>query len=204
MFIQFNANPDGAFTPLPQRHVDTGMGFERAVAIIQGTKNLTDFSGTTSNYETDVFRPIFDELEKLSGKKYASTLPDVQGAHPARCGDRRLADRKSPRAAATSCQRRALPEQIQIDIAFRVIADHIRALSFAIADGIIPSNEGRGYVLRRILRRAVRYGRTLGFHEPFFFKLVDVVAKTMGDVFPEVRTKQQSHQRNNSPRRGSV
>ena len=71
-----------------------------------------------------------------------------------------------------------------------MIADHIRALSFAIADGIIPSNEGRGYVLRRILRRAVRYGRTLSFHEPFFFKLVDVVAKTIGDVFPEVRAKQ--------------
>ena len=77
VFIQFNANPDGTFTPLPQRHVDTGMGFERAAAIIQGTKNLTDFSGTISNYETDVFRPIFDELEKLSGKKYASTLPTV-------------------------------------------------------------------------------------------------------------------------------
>ena len=73
-----------------------------------------------------------------------------------------------------------------------MIADHIRALSFAIADGIIPSNEGRGYVLRRILRRAVRYGRSLGFHEPFFFKLVDVVAKTMGDVFPEVRAKQKT------------
>jgi alanyl-tRNA synthetase len=80
--------------------------------------------------------------------------------------------------------------QIQVDIAFRVIADHIRTLSFAIADGIIPSNEGRGYVLRRILRRAVRYGRSLGFHEPFFFKLVDVLARTMGDVFPEVRKNQ--------------
>src|SRR5204862_4015974 len=81
-------------------------------------------------------------------------------------------------------------EQDKIDVAFCVIADHIRALSFAIADGIIPSNEGRGYVSRRILRRAVRYGRTLGFHKPFFFKLVDVVAETMGDVFPEVRATQ--------------
>jgi alanyl-tRNA synthetase len=166
VFIQFNANPDGSFTPLPQRHVDTGMGFERVTAIIQGTKNLTDFSETTSNYETDVFRPIFDEIEKLSGKKYGSTLP------------------------AKNSQHSTLNTQQAIDVAFRVIADHIRALSFAIADGIIPSNEGRGYVLRRILRRAVRYGRTLGFHEPFFFRLVDVVAKTMGDVFPELRANQ--------------
>jgi alanyl-tRNA synthetase len=163
VFIQFNANADGSFSPLPQRHVDTGMGFERATAIIQGTKNFVDFSGTISNYETDVFRPIFDQIEKLTGKKYASTLP----------------------------QRDTPPdEQQKIDIAFRVIADHIRTLSFAIADGVIPSNEGRGYVLRRILRRAVRYGRTLDFHEPFFFTLVDVVAHTMGDVFPEVRAKQ--------------
>jgi alanyl-tRNA synthetase len=166
VFIQFNANPDGAFAPLPQRHVDTGMGFERVTAIIQGTKNLSDFSGTSSNYETDVFRPIFDEIEKLSGKEYTSTLPKGGVAHET--------------------------EQEKIDIAFRVVADHIRALSFAIADGIIPSNEGRGYVSRRILRRAVRYGRTLGFHEPFFFKLVDVLAKTMGDVFPEVCKKQKS------------
>jgi alanyl-tRNA synthetase len=176
VFIQFNANPDGTFTPLPQRHVDTGMGFERAVAIIQGTKTLTNFSGTISNYETDVFRAIFDELEKLSGKKYGSTIPTVG----------RLCETPPADTAALQNQN----EQEKIDIAFRVIADHIRALSFAIADGIIPSNEGRGYVLRRILRRAVRYGRTLGFHEPFFFKLVDVVAKTMGDVFPEVRAKQ--------------
>ena len=167
VFIQFNANADGTFSPLPQRHVDTGMGFERVTAIIQGTKNLTDFSGTISNYETDIFRPIFDEIEKLSGKKYTSTLPDSSNIENAE-------------------------SDIQTDIAFRVIADHIRTLSFAIADGIIPSNEGRGYVLRRILRRAVRYGRTLGFHEPFFFKLVDIVAKTMGDVFPEVRAKQEA------------
>jgi alanyl-tRNA synthetase len=172
VFIQFNADtvfePPGVikigYLPLLQRHVDTGMGFERAVAIIQGTKSLTDFSGTMSNYETDIFRPIFDELEKLSGRKYASTLPKVD----------------SP----------GVTEQEKIDVAFRVVADHIRALSFAIADGITPSNEGRGYVLRRILRRAVRYGRTLGFHEPFFFKLVDVVAQTMGEVFPEIRAKQ--------------
>src|SRR5438874_11758800 len=164
VFIQFNANSDATFTPLPQRHVDTGMGFERVTAIIQGTKNLTDFSETISNYETDIFRPIFDELEKLSGKKYGSTIPKHGSAGES--------------------------DQEKIDIAFRVIADHIRTLSFAIADGIIPSNEGRGYVLRRVLRRGVRYGRTLGFHEPFFFKLVDVLAKMMGDVFPDIRTKQ--------------
>ncbi len=175
VFIQFNANPDGTFVPLPQRHVDTGMGFERVTAIIQGTKNLTDFSGTISNYETDIFRPMFDELEKLSGKKYGSTLPG----------------RSEPSTNASPA--RTNP-QLSVDIAFRVIADHIRALSFAIADGIIPSNEGRGYVLRRVLRRAVRYGRALGFHEPFFFKLVDVLAKTMGDVFPEIRTKQKAIQ----------
>jgi alanyl-tRNA synthetase len=182
VFIQFNANPHASFTPLPQRHVDTGMGFERVTAIVQGTKNLTDFSGTISNYETDIFRPIFDELEKLSGKKYASTLPIVGQAH------------RLPRKEDGSRSGRPTnnPEQEKIDVAFRVIADHIRALSFAIADGVIPSNEGRGYVLRRILRRAVRYGRTLGFHEPFFFELVDVVAQTMGDIFPEVRAKQKT------------
>jgi alanyl-tRNA synthetase len=168
VFIQFNANPDGTFVPLPQRHVDTGMGFERAAAIIHGTKNLTDFSGTVSNYETDIFRPVFDEIEKLSGKKYSSTLPKVG-------------------AAAES-------KQEKIDIAFRVIADHIRAVSFAIADGIAPGNTDRNYVVRRILRRAVTKGRDLGFHERFFFKLVDVVAKTMGDVFPEVRSKKKTVQ----------
>jgi alanyl-tRNA synthetase len=199
VFIQFNANPDGTFSPLPQRHVDTGMGFERATAIIQGTKNLTDFSGTISNYETDVFRPVFDEIEKVSGKRYGSTLPGSdfgsgstvgsavgEGVSPSRTSS---AESASRRDAATN-DRDGRASQIQIDIAFRVIADHIRTLSFAIADGIIPSNEGRGYVLRRILRRAVRYGRTLGFHALFFYKLVDVVAKTMGDLFPEVRSHQ--------------
>jgi alanyl-tRNA synthetase len=202
VFIQFNANPDGTFSALPQRHVDTGLGFERATAIIQGTKNFTDFSGTISNYETDIFRPIFDELEKLSGKKYGSTLPAPKdsglgsaGVPPVGEGvspSRTSSDESSSRRDTATSNRDGRATQVQTDIAFRVIADHIRTLSFAIADGIIPSNEGRGYVLRRILRRAVRYGRTLRFHEPFFFKLVDVVAKTIGDVFPEVRAKQKT------------
>ena len=162
VFIQFNANPDGTFSPLPARHVDTGMGFERVAGIIQNTRNFTDFSRMVSNYETDIFRPIFDRLEALSGARYASTLPkEGNGA----------------------------TEQERIDIAFRVIGDHIRTLSFAIADGIQPGNTDRNYVLRRILRRAVRYGRTLGFREPFFYKLVHVLADTMGDVFPELRTR---------------
>ncbi|NBV23037.1 MAG: alanine--tRNA ligase [Proteobacteria bacterium] len=186
VFIQFNAEPDGPeeaakmalpnakagetwrqrFVPLPAKHVDTGMGFERVTSIIQGTKNFTDFANAKiSNYETDIFRPIFDELEKMSGKKYGSTLP------------------KSGSAGDT--------EQEKVDVAFRVIGDHIRTLSFAIADGIQPGNNDRNYVLRRILRRAVRYGRTLGFHQPFFYKLVDVLAATMGDVFPEIRTRKQ-------------
>jgi alanyl-tRNA synthetase len=171
VFIQFNANPDGSFAPLPQRHVDTGMGFERVTAIIQGTKSLTDFSGTISNYETDIFLPIFDELEKVSGKKYGSTLPD----------------RSQPSTNASPA--RTNP-QLSVDIAFRVIADHIRAVSFAIADGIQPSNTGRNYVVRRILRRAAIKGLDLGFHDPFLFKLVDMLAATMGDVFPEIRSKQ--------------
>jgi alanyl-tRNA synthetase/REP element-mobilizing transposase RayT len=390
VFIQFNANPDGTFSPLPAKHVDTGMGFERVTSIIQGTKGFKDFaSAKISNYETDVFRPIFDELEKLSGKRYRSTLPDgrhalsrVLGEHTrprvspsapppmalassgpveakysrrnlphferpwakymvtfstrdhrslsprerdltlksvlyahehrqiqlyAACvmpdhvhllfepqikeqdkegkpvfwllseilqgiksasahninqasgqkgavwenesmdrmirGDSdmeekfhyicrnpwdsgvvpttenypwlwtpevgawqetqasRESERPLPTAGAQSAAREGacgpqgaaspLPqtEQEQIDIAFRVIADHIRTLSFAIADGIQPGNNDRNYVLRRILRRAVRYGRTLGFHEPFFCKLVDVLADTMGQVFPDIREK---------------
>lgn len=169
VFIQFNANPDGTFSPLPAQHVDTGMGFERVSSIIQGTKDFTDFANAKiSNYETDIFRPIFDEIEKLSGKRYTSTLPQPN-AHG-----------------------QIIPEseQEKVDVAFRVIADHIRTLSFAIADGIQPGNTDRNYVLRRILRRAVRYGRTLGFTEPFFYKLVAVLARTMGDVFPEIRAKQ--------------
>jgi len=363
VFIQFNANADGSFVPLPAKHVDTGMGFERVTSIIQGTKGLSDFANAkVSNYETDIFRPIFDALEKLSGKTYGSTLPSGSAPAPgaadralavgtgasnnqgAKYSKRRLPHFERPwgkymvtfstrehrqltaverdivlesilyahthrqyqlfaacvmpdhvhllfepqikeqdkdgkpvfhslgeilhgiksttahkinkaamvtgvhvweeesfdrlmrgdadleekfhyicrnpwdngvvpltenyrwlwtpdasvagdapefpaRARETAPGAGALPEQIQIDIAFRVIADHIRTLSFAIADGIQPGNTDRNYVLRRILRRAVRYGRTLGFHEPFFYKLVDVLADTMGGVFPEIRAK---------------
>jgi alanyl-tRNA synthetase len=193
VFIQFNANPDGTFSPLPKRHVDTGMGLERITAMIQGTKNFTDFSGLVSNYETDVFRPIFDELERLSGKKYTSTLPNSpdRGAHASSRAGVGATPTTSGEAPDATREARVLPrqEQEQIDIAFRVIADHIRTLSFAIADGIQPGNEGRGYVLRRILRRAVRYGRTLGFHEPFFFRLTEILVSTMGRVFPELKTR---------------
>jgi alanyl-tRNA synthetase len=170
VFIQYNATPEGTFEPLPAKHVDTGMGFERVCSIIQGTKNFTDFENAKiSNYDTDVFKPIFDELTKMSGKTYASTLPKANE------------------------QGHVVPvtEQEKIDVAFRVIADHIRTLSFAIADGIQPGNSDRNYTLRRILRRAVKYGRTLEFKEPFFYKLVDVLAAQMGDVFPELRAKKE-------------
>jgi alanine--tRNA ligase len=238
VFMQFNANPDGMFTPLPAQNVDTGMGFERVTSIIQGTKGLTDFAhAKISNYETDIFRPIFDVLEKMSGKTYRSTLPgdqkvtvgaagvfperpgvlpghsgvlpegpgvlpghpgtlpshpgvlpDDPGVLPERPGDSKsTSDAKNTHASTSD-------EQIALDIAFRVIADHIRTLSFAIADGIQPGNNDRNYVLRRILRRAVRYGRTLGFREPFFYKLVDVLAETMGDVFPEIRARKKQVQ----------
>lgn len=170
VFIQYNANPDGSFVPLPAQHVDTGMGFERVCSIIQGTKNFTDFENAKiSNYDTDVFKPIFDELTKLSGKTYQSTLPKANE------------------------QGHVVPvtEQEKIDVAFRVIADHLRTLSFAIADGIQPGNSDRNYTLRRILRRAAGlFGREyLGFREPFIYKLVDVLALQMGDVFPELRAK---------------
>jgi alanyl-tRNA synthetase len=162
VFIQFNATADGRFDPLPARHVDTGMGFERVCSIIQGTRHFSDFKNCKiSNYETDVFRPILSEIEKLTSLTYRSTLP-AHGALPA-------------------------PGAESQDVAFRVIADHIRTLTFAICDGIRPSNTGRGFVLRRILRRAVRYGRSLGLTSAFFHKLVPVVVREFGTVFPELR-----------------
>src|SRR5205814_818756 len=130
------------------------------------------------------------DTSMLAAKDFGSGSAAVPAVGEGVAPSRTSVDESSSRRDTATNDRDGRAPQIQVDIAFRGIADHIRALSFAIADGIIPSNEGRGYVLRRVLRRAVRYGRTLGFHEPFFFKLVDVVAQTMGDVFPEIRAQQ--------------
>jgi alanyl-tRNA synthetase len=144
------------------------MGFERVASIIQCTKGFSDFGTTISNYETDIFRPYFEEIGKLTGRTYSSTLPRPSG-------DGAIVP---------------VTQQEKDDVAFRVIADHLRTLGFAIADGIQPGNAERHYVLRRILRRAVRYGRTLGFTAPFLHKLTPVLAAVMGDAFPEIREKQ--------------
>ena len=161
VFIQYNAEEDGTYRDLPSKHVDTGMGFERVCSLIQNTKNFTDFSEKPTNYATDVFQPIFRILEKLSGKKYVDVYPGEKS------------------------------DALEEAIAFRVIADHIRTLSFSIADSIIPGNTGRNYVLRRILRRAVKYGRTLGFNgnEPFLPRLVDTLVEEFSHVFPEIKTR---------------
>ncbi|MGC6583093.1 MAG: alanine--tRNA ligase [Akkermansiaceae bacterium] len=165
VFIQYNAEADGTFRDLPAKHVDTGMGFERACSLIQNTKSFTDFSQKPTNYATDVFQPIFRKLEEMSGKKYVDDYPEL---------------------GATDHS-----QELEEAIAFRVIADHIRTLSFSIADGILPGNTGRNYVLRRILRRAVKYGRTLGFDgsEPFLPTLVDTLITEFGKVFPEIETR---------------
>jgi alanyl-tRNA synthetase len=168
VFIQYNAEADGTFRELPAKHVDTGMGFERACSIIQNTKGFTDFSKKPSNYATDVFTPIFRRLEELSGKTYVNIYPEL------------------------GADRSAFNEEMKTAIAFRVIADHLRTLSFSIADGIMPGNNGRNYVLRRILRRAVRYGRQLGFSgdKPFFGALVETLVAQMGNVFPELKSRE--------------
>ena len=168
VFIQYNAEADKSFRELPNKHVDTGMGFERACSIIQGTNGFTDFSRRISNYNTDVFLPLIHALEHLSGRRYEDIYP-------------------ADRAEAMRSDNALLHDAI----AFRVIADHIRTLGFSIADGILPGNTGRNYVLRRILRRAVRYGRRLGFNgqEAFLPKLVDPLIATFGHVFPELTTR---------------
>ncbi|MFY9181751.1 MAG: alanine--tRNA ligase [Kiritimatiellia bacterium] len=141
VFMQYNRKSDGTLDDLPAKCVDTGMGFERIVAVIQGKK---------SNYDTDVFTPLIQAISQRSGQPYT----DGENA-----------------------------------VAMRVIADHLRALSFAIADGVMPSNDGRGYVLRRLLRRAARFGRNLGLNKPFLCELFPVLEKQMGGFFPELTAR---------------
>ncbi|MCA1009772.1 alanine--tRNA ligase [Halobacillus halophilus] len=143
VFSQFNHNPDDTYTPLPKKNIDTGMGLERIVCVIQDTP---------TNFETDLFKPLIEATESISGRKYG--------------------------------------ESEEGDSSFKVIADHMRTVSFAVSDGALPSNEGRGYVLRRLLRRAVRFAKQIGIDQPFMYKLVPEVAEIMVDFYPEVKEKQ--------------
>ena len=163
VFIQFNAQEDGTFVPLKNKHVDTGMGFERVAGAFATTKGFTEFTRPPSNYDADGFTPFFRKLSTLCSHTYAATLP-VDPAKPT-------------------------AEELK-DIAFRVLADHARCLCCAIADGILPGNEGRNYVLRRILRRAILWGRRLELKSGFFGELVEPVLETLGDVFPELKENQ--------------
>ncbi|SEP22580.1 alanyl-tRNA synthetase [Flavobacterium sp. CF108] len=154
VFMEFNRKADGSLEKLPAQHVDTGMGFERLCMALQGK---------TSNYDTDVFTPLIEKVEQITGLKYTSD--EVKNISE---------------------------EQNKTNIAIRVIVDHVRAVAFAIADGQLPSNTGAGYVIRRILRRAIRYGFTfLNTKEPFINKLVEVLANQMGEFFPEIKSQQQ-------------
>ena len=175
VFIQFNREDDGSLKPLPARHVDTGAGMERLTSVLQRRM---------SNYATDVFAPIFEAIRKaalVKGKGVAS-------ASAPRCLFFLSAFLCGPPAALRRQGRSRGHERV--DMAYRVVADHIRTLSFAIADGARPGNEGREYVLRRVLRRAVRYGReTLWAPEGFFAGLVDAVVDCMGGAYPELVAK---------------
>ncbi|HEY1792212.1 MAG TPA: alanine--tRNA ligase [Opitutaceae bacterium] len=163
VFIQFNANADGTYSPLAAKHVDTGMGFERVAGIHATTKGFTDFSAEPSNYDSDVFAPLFARIAELSGRTYCGTVP---------------------------ARRAGLGPQELDDIAFRVLADHARCVSCAVADGILPGNEGRNYVIRRILRRAALYGRRLGLSSGFFESLVQPVVASLGPVFADLRRQE--------------
>lgn len=142
VFSEFNHNPDGTYTPLPKKNIDTGMGLERMASVVQDVP---------TNFDTDLFMPIIRATEEISGETYNSNR--------------------------------------ETDVAFKVIADHIRTVAFAVGDGALPSNEGRGYVLRRLLRRAVRYAKQIQINRPFMFELVPVVGEIMADFYPEVKNK---------------
>ena len=143
VFSEFNHNPDGTYTPLPNKNIDTGMGLERITSVVQNVE---------TNYDTDLFMPIIRATEEISNTEYG--------------------------------------KENQTDVAFKVIADHIRTVAFAVGDGALPSNEGRGYVLRRLLRRAVRYAKQININRPFMYELVPVVGEIMVDFYPIVKEKQ--------------
>ncbi len=143
VFIDSERRPDGSLAPLKENHIDTGMGFERVLSVLQGSN---------SNFETDVFRPLIDRIAEVSGQDYKSG---------------------------------------EAGLPHRVIADHTRMLTFALTDGVVPANEGRGYVLRRILRRAARFGRELGVREPFIHSLVGKVGDMLGEAYPEIIQRSQ-------------
>jgi alanyl-tRNA synthetase len=168
VFIQFNANADGSFAPLAAKHVDTGMGFERVAGIYASTKGFKNFTEDPSNYAADIFAPLFQKIAELSKREYKGTVP---------------------------AKREGLSEQENTDIAFRVLADHARCVSCAIADGIMPGNEGRNYVIRRILRRGILYGKKLKLGAGFFEQLVAPVVESLGGVFPELKQQQSAIQR---------
>jgi len=144
VFMEFNRQADGSLQPLPAPSIDTGMGLERITAIMQGV---------LSNYDTDLFAPLFDAIGAMTSRRHGGTMDPA-------------------------------------DVSMRVIADHARAATFLIADGVVPSNEWRGYVLRKIMRRAMRHGNKLGLTDPFLYRLVDVLATQMGDAYPELRAGQ--------------
>ncbi len=151
VFMEFERKADGSLIKLPKQHVDTGMGFERLVRVLQGKQ---------SNYDTDVFMPLIHKIEELSSHRYD-----------------------------THNEQKHKKQQL-INVAMRVIADHIRTISFSIADGQLPSNTGAGYVIRRILRRAIRYGyQTLNLKEPFMYRIVPTLAHQLGEAFPELNTQ---------------
>jgi alanyl-tRNA synthetase len=158
VFMQYNRKADGSLESLPMHVIDTGMGFERLVRMLQGKH---------SNYDTDIFQPIIKEIQNLSGKKYGYTTPSGKNGE-------------------------GIGEQEKIDIAMRVVADHLRAVAFSIADGQLPSNAKAGYVIRRILRRAVRYSYTfLDQKGAFLFKLLPVLVQEMGQAYPELTAQQE-------------
>jgi len=142
VFSQFNHNPDGSYTPLPKKNIDTGMGLERMASVIQDVE---------TNFDTDAFLPIIETVAKYAGVSYH--------------------------------------KEKEIDVALKVIADHIRTIVFAIGDGALPSNEGRGYIIRRLLRRAVRYGKTIGIEKPYLYSLTTLVGDIMKQYYPEVLDK---------------